>query len=293
MLVTKLLICPSHREAVGFLSHAAPLSNVLLLGQGLLEYWVSALACSGVKRIIILAHDRPEQVQALAGTGERWGLELKIVAESRELTPAQALLKYGAEFGPVPEPDAISVLDHFPGLPQYPLFGDYRGWFEALCHWMPHAITPDRVGTHEMHPRVWVGTDSNISPQAQLHAPCWIGRHVFVGARTVVGPRAIVEDGAFLEPEAEVSHSVIGPDTFVGKLARIVDSVAWGDMLINWRSGSLTKVPDPFLLCALRQQRKSRTAGWLARLAELYARNREGCRGDVESPVTPQGGVVS
>lgn len=275
MLMTKLLICPSAREGVGFLSETAPLATVPLLGQGLLEYWLSALACSGVKNALVLAHDRPEQIQALAGTGERWGIDVKVIAQSRELTPAQALLKYAAEFGPVPAPDAISVLDHFPGDPDHPLFCSYAAWFEALRHWMSRAITPDRVGMRELQPGVWVGTDSHISPDAQLRAPCWIGRHVFVGAGAVAGPEAIVEDGAFLEPAAEISGSCVGPDTFVGKLARIVDSIAWGDTLINWRTDSLAKVPDPFLLCALRQPRRGRTAGWFARLADVYARNKE------------------
>jgi hypothetical protein len=220
-------------------------------------------------------------------------MDLKVIAESRELTPAQALLKYAAEFGPVPAPDAIAVLDHFPGMPEYPLFGSYRAWFEALCHWMPRAITPDRVGMRQILPGVWVGTDSHVSPEAQLRPPCWIGRHVFVGAQAVIGPQAIIEDGAFLEPASEVTGSCIGQDTFVGKLARIVDSIAWGDTLINWRSDSLITVPDPFLLCALRQPRQAPTAGWFARLAELYARNREGCREDVEAPAAPQGGVAS
>jgi len=293
MLMTKLLICPSPRPGVEFLSTNSPLTTVPMLGQGLLEYWLSALACSGVQRVFILAHDRPDRVQSLAGSGSRWGIEVKVHSESRELTAAQALLKYAAEFGPVPAPDAISLLDHFPGLPEYPLFTSYRAWFEALCQWMPRAITADRVGMRQLSPGVWVGTDSHVSPEAQLRPPCWIGRHVFIGARAVVGPQAIVEDGAFLEPAAEVAGSCIGPDTFVGKLARIVDSIAWGDTLINQFNDSLITVPDPFLLCALRQRRPASGISWLARIADLYARNKDESEHEVEAPATPQGGMAS
>src|SRR5262245_50481217 len=110
--MTKLLICPSERKGVAFLSQGAPLVSAPLLGQSVLEYWLSALACSRVQNVLILAADRPEELQAQVGNGARWGLDLKVIAESRELTPAQALIKYAPEFGPVPPPDAISVVDH-------------------------------------------------------------------------------------------------------------------------------------------------------------------------------------
>jgi len=198
-----------------------------------------------------------------------------VITESRELTPAQAVIKYAPEFGPVPPPDAITVLDHLPGLPEYPLFVSYGSWFAGLRRWMPRAITPDRVGVRKLKSGVWVGTDAHIASGARLRPPCWIGRHVFVGTRAVVGPNAIIEDGVIVEPSAEVTRSWVGPDTFVGQLGRIVDSLAWHDTLINRRTGSVAQVPDPFLLCALRQPRRRRSAGWLARLAGLYARNKD------------------
>jgi NDP-sugar pyrophosphorylase family protein len=275
MLMTKLLICPSERKEVALLSQGTPLANAPLLGQSLIEYWLSALACAGIQKALILAADRPEEIQTQVGDGARWGLELKVIPESRELTPAQALIKYGTEFGPVPISDAISLVDHLPGLAEYPLFDSYASWFAGLRRWMPQAITPDRVGVRRLRSNVWVGTDSHVSPGARLRAPCWVGRHVFVGAGAVVGPNAVLEDGVIVEPSAEVAHSWVGPDTFVGQLGHIVDSLAWRDILINCRTGSIAQVADPFLLCALRRPRRIGANKWLARIAELYARNKE------------------
>jgi NDP-sugar pyrophosphorylase family protein len=269
-----LLICPSERAAVGLLAERVPLCVVPLLGQSLLEYWLTHLAGSGVKQVMILASDRPEQVVAMTGHGERWGLTVTVVEESRELTPAQALLKYEKELDPATAQRCIAVLDYFPGLPEFPLFTSYQALFSALQAWMPKARTPDRVGVREVQPGVWVGLHSHLSPQAKLAAPCWIGRNVFVGAHALLGPATIVEDGAFIEPAATIAHSVVGPDTFVGRLAELANSVAWGSTLINWQTGSLTKVPDPFLLCALRQPRPPHSPGWFARLSELYSRNK-------------------
>src|SRR5262245_60188290 len=119
-----LLICPSERDPVKFLAEPMPLCRVPLLGQSLIEYWLASLATSGVSSVTILAHDRPEQIQAVSGGGERWGLQVQIINESRELTPAQALIKYEEQLRLSP-PQNIDVLDHFPGLPEYPLFGSY------------------------------------------------------------------------------------------------------------------------------------------------------------------------
>ena len=102
--------------------------------------------------------------------------------------------------------------------------------------------------------------------------PCWIGRQVFIGAGAVIGPDAIIEDGAFLEARASVANSVIGKDTFVGKFAEIEGSLAWGDTLVHLQSGCTTKVPDRFVLCALRQNRAAHKARMLTRLTDLFGK---------------------
>jgi NDP-sugar pyrophosphorylase family protein len=270
-----LLLCPEAPSELGWLAERAPLATVPLLGQSLLEYWLSHLACTGGRQVTVIAHDRAEQVRALAGDGARWGLAVNVIEESREFTSAQALLKYGPNLDPTTSPGSLVTLDHFPGKPEQPLFTTYHDWFAALQAWMPHAITPDRVGMIEVQRGVWVGLHSHVSPQARLLAPCWIGQNVFIGANAVIGPNSIVENGAFVEPGAEVQDSSIGPDTFLGRFAQLNRSIAWGSTLINWQTGSLTKVPDSFLLCAVRRPRRQRTAGWLARLSELYSRPKE------------------
>jgi hypothetical protein len=201
-------------------------------------------------------------------------MEASVITESRELTPAEAMLKYAADLDPVPRPDAIGVLDHFPGYPEHPLFTSYAHAFEAIRQWLPHAVTADRVGFSEARPGTWVGCHSHLSPQARLIAPCWIGQHVFVGNGATVGPGAIVEDGSFIEPDAELVESWVGSDTFVGQFARILGSLAWGNVLINCQTNSETEIADPFLLCALRRPRQARSANWLKKLSDVYARNK-------------------
>jgi NDP-sugar pyrophosphorylase family protein len=248
-----LLICPSERPAVAELSRLTPLAATPLLGQSLLEYWLTHLALAGFKEVHVLANDRPEHIRKLTGNGARWGLTVEVTAEARELTAAQAQIRYAAEI-PALSTNSIVVLEHFPGEPDCPLFASYSKFFAALARWVPQANTIDRVGIREVQPGIWIGRHAHVSPQAQLHAPCWIGQHAFVGANCVIGPMAVLEDRSFVEGGAEIVNSVVGPDTFVGKLAALRRSLALGNTLVNWQTNSVAQISDAFLMCALRRQ---------------------------------------
>ncbi len=294
-----ILICPSARPSVSLLSRTQPLAAVPFLGESLVEYWLSWLSASGVKSVLVSAHDRPDEIRSLVGAGKRWGLAAEVVAESRELTPAEALLKYGAEPHSTLTLERIAVLDRFPpaqrggdiqsplvaesetlaaGFPHphgLDLFSSYSSWFAALLDWAPHALTPDRVGEHEVRPGVWVGMHCRISPTAELVAPCWLGKNVSIGPGAKIGPEAILEDGTIIEPAARIEHSYVGAHTLVGQFAQLARSVAWGDTLVDLQTGSQTQVTDPFLLSCLRPPARRQSAGWLRRLSEVYSRNKE------------------
>jgi NDP-sugar pyrophosphorylase family protein len=264
-----LLICPSDRPAVAELSRFAPLAAAPLLGQSLLEYWLTHLALAGIKDVHVLADDRPEQIIKLVGNGARWGLKVEVTSEVRELTAAQAQIKYADEFAGA-APNNVWVLDHFPGEPNSPIFSSYANLFAGVMRWLPRANTVDRVGFREVQPGIWVGRHAHVSPEAKLCGPCWIGQHVFVGAHCVIGPNAILEDRSFIEGGAEIESSVIGPDTFIGKLAALRQSFALGNTLVNWKSNSIAQINDAFLMCALKRQPSAKTSEkFLGRLFEL------------------------
>jgi hypothetical protein len=252
-----LLICPADRPAVARLAEACPLAVLPVFGQSLVEYWLQYLALRGARRVLILAVDRPDQVRAVVGDGARWGLQIQLSAENRELTPAEAHHKYNRVDDPagLNPPVDVVVMDHLPGLPEHRLFDSYRSWFDALQAWMPRPLTPARIGQVEVQPGVWIGLRSRVASTAQLRAPCWLGENVFVGPGAIVGPNAILENCVFVEADANVVHSVIGPQTFVGALTLVKDSLACGNTLINWKTNSSLDVPDDFLLCSLGERR--------------------------------------
>ncbi|EEF63232.1 hypothetical protein [Pedosphaera parvula] len=273
-----LLICPAERPGVHVLAETWPISLVPLAGKNMLEYWLEHLASLKVEDVIVLAAPEAGQIKDFIYNGTRWGLNVEVIEEARELTPTAARAKY--QTGPrdewLAEPNDATVMDHFPGLTHHPLFKDYAGTFSALQSWLPRAATMNRIGVREIQPGVWASVRASISPSAQLKGPCWIGENVRIGPRAMIGPMAIIEDRSLIMAESEVNNSIVGPETMVGRLTEVRNSIAWGNVLINWKMNSSVTIPDPFLLCALnRRAVKGAASGWMGQIASLYSKNKE------------------
>jgi hypothetical protein len=248
-----LLICPSKRPAVPHLMASGPLATLPVLGATLASHWIEDLAARGANQIQVICADDDDLVRAAVGGGSQWGVRVEVIARTVEPTQEDASSRYHpvGEAGWLPSPHDVVPMSHLPGCPDKPLFESYASWYAALLAWMPRALTPTRVRIAQIRPGVWVGSRARVSPTAELIAPCWIGDQVSVGAGAVVGPGAIVEDRAVIGEKARVAHSWIGPDTFVGALTSVANSLAWGSTLIDWRTDSALHVPDPFLLSSL------------------------------------------
>jgi NDP-sugar pyrophosphorylase family protein len=247
-----ILICPAVRPAVAQLAEAVPLAVVPLCGETLIGFWIEHLAALGARHVYVVAADRPEAVRSAVGEGGRWGVRVELIAAHDEPAPAEALTRLRTEAaGWLSAPHDVVVMNHLPGSEALPLFESYAAWFAAAQAWIPRAVTPSRVRMREWKPGIWLGSGAKIDRRAKVHAPCWIGDHVTVEADAVVGPNAILEDRAVVDAGATVSNSIVGPDTFVGRLTVVAHSLATGNLLVNWRTDSALRVPDPFLLCSL------------------------------------------
>ena len=256
-----VVICPDRRLEVTFLARKTPLALVPALGPTVLAHWLTHLAEKGFKEIVILASDRPDQIRAAVGRGERWGVKLEVRAEALELPVAEAQKRFTAE--------TVVLADRLPALPEKPLFENYAGFFAALKDFLPlaHAL---RVGAREIAPGIWAGLRCKIDSGAKLTAPCWLGETVWIRDGAVVGPDAFVEDGALVDGHAEVVASWIGPRTYVGALTRVKNSCAWADGLLNHANGSFAEIVDAFLLGDLQGgQGFRRSSPWYGQLAAL------------------------
>ena len=131
------------------------------------------------------------------------------------------------------------------------------------------SATP-RLRMKQMQPGIWVGRRARIAPSAKLLGPCWIGDNAKIGPDVTIGPMAFLEDEVVADEACEIINSWVGPETFVGKLIRIEDSLAWGSDLINWKKSSYLHVPDAFLMCSRARARRKPRALSPRRLATLF-----------------------
>jgi hypothetical protein len=267
-----ILVCPAERTEVEALADAAPLVNVCILGKPFLHYWLEHLAECGAKEVKVLAVDRPEKVRDIVGNGARWGLRIEIVPESHELNYDEARRKYldPETNNGLQSSNKIVLIDHLPGVPGQRLFQSYTEFFSAIQLWLSRNPTR-QIGIKEIKPGIWAGLRTQISPHAKLHAPCWIGENVLIKSDAEIGPMVILENGVVVERGADISESWIGTETFVGSLTQVKDSLALGDTLVNLRTNSITKIPDAFLLCALKSRHVPACSGsFFARASALF-----------------------
>lgn len=268
-----LLICPGERSGVPSLCRATPLANSVILGRPLLIHWLEHLFERGVKEVRIVACDRAHQVCTLVDEGSRWGMQINVLLESRELTAAEARSKYlRAESAASPEVEQVFVLDHLPELAAFPLFDSYQSWFMGVNACLQKHAARNHVGARELRPGVWVGVQARISPQAELRAPCWIGGQVTIAEDAIIGPDAVIEDGSMIERGTEITASHVAPETFLGTMLELRQSLAQGGTLISWSQNSSVMISDAFLMSSMssRSYRDASTA-WFGRLAALLA----------------------
>lgn len=252
-----ILICPSERHELENLTGTRPLAALPLFGETVLDLWLAHLSGQGIKQVTILSADRTEIIQRIVGSGEKWGLEATVCNEAIEPTTNEARKRHKPADAKdyLPEPEDVQIVDHLPWDDSYPMLANYGSWFD-ICRCLLKRIEPGfRVGMRQIEPGVWIGRDSQIGANVKLRGPCWIGRGVHIGPNVEIGPNVIIEDESFIDENASLIEAWVGPQTFVGALTQVNQSLAWGHMLINHRTGSHIVVPDPFLLSSVEQAR--------------------------------------
>ncbi len=74
--------------------------------------------------------------------------------------------------------------------------------------------------------QLWVAESAVIDKDAELHDKVVIGKNTQVHAGAVVGPYSVIGDNCLIGPGANVLHSVVWNDTFIGEQARVEGAAA-------------------------------------------------------------------
>lgn len=260
-----VLILPDQRDAAGFARRIKPLALLPFMGRELLDLWLEKLASEGVKHVTLLAADRPEEIRRAMGNGGRWGIKFQLIPVPREPSEDEARALFGVD-----EDTRVLKLETLPSMPTQPLWESTEGLYDVMRRLFRHAETGTSLTMRRMASDVFVSTRARISSTAVIEGPAWIGPQVIVGENAHILPGSIIEKAAYIDRDATVRGSWVGPKTYVGAMTEISHSFAWGDGLENWRLASFIEITDDFLLASLRHQRfGSARAGWFTRLSAL------------------------
>lgn len=256
-----ILICPIP-------SWEAPVTPALMpmLGRIALDRAMSRLHTAGARSVLVLAADRPEEIRAALQDGTPWGLHAEVLPQRQTPTPAEARAQHQAIKSQwLEQSDADMLLCPWPIDPTGSQWPAPAAWFSHLVESMASFAT-DTVTMHQRHPGVWVSTQASIATDATLLAPCWIGPRARIANGATIGPHAVIEARAIIDAVAEVSHSHVGPDTYVAPGLALSHNIAWGRRLLHQHSGFVTTLRDGMLLEDLSRRTHIRRGTLLGRL---------------------------
>lgn len=260
-----VLILPDHRECAGFARRMKPLALMPFMGRELLDLWLEKLAAEGFKEVTLLVADRPDEIRRATADGSRWGLRLTLIPVPREPSIEAARTLFTTD-----EQTAILTMDTLPDGPKLPLWESTEGLYDVMRRKFHHVEPESRLTMRRLASDVFVSTRARIAPTAVIEGPAWIGPRVIIGEHAHIMGGSIIEAASYIDRQATVRGSWIGPKTYVGAMTEISHSFAWGDGLENWRLESFVEITDDFLLASLKRQPHGvMPSAWTTRLFAL------------------------
>lgn len=263
-----VLICPDARQEVAFLARLHPLALTPFLGKPLIDHAIAAIAESGVTELKVLVSDRPDEIRRFVNEGQPWGIKAEVMSEPDELSVEAARQKHVSGDGWAK--DDVLVLDRLPDQNHSPIFSSYGALLQVMEREL-NTFGRVHVGGHEFQPGVWTGLKAQVSEQAKIIAPSWIGDHVWIQDDAEIGPNAFIESHTLIDNGAIVVDSYVGSHTYVGQLTEIRKSFAIGNGLLNWETESSLEIVDEFLLSDLKGRQTGKVGGSVVgRMAALF-----------------------
>jgi mannose-1-phosphate guanylyltransferase/phosphomannomutase len=87
-------------------------------------------------------------------------------------------------------------------------------------------------GTEQM-PGVWVGSDTQIEPNAQIVPPVCLGSHCRIRNGATVGPFAVLGDHCIVEPGALIAHTIAWDRVYIGEESHLQGAIVGTGVLIK------------------------------------------------------------
>jgi MurNAc alpha-1-phosphate uridylyltransferase len=212
-----MILAAGRGERMRPLTDTVPKPLLRVSGQCLIEYHLRALARSRIREVVINLGHLGEQIEALLGTGEHYGLDIKYSREGDHVLDTGGGIYHAL---PLVGPDPFLVInaDIFTDFP----FDSLRGRPDALAHLV-------LVANPAHHSR---GDFRLAEGQVQLEGP---PRFTFSGIG-VYRPELFADCVAGVFPLVTVLHRAID----VGKVSGELYEGVWCDVGTPERLGELT-----------------------------------------------------
>jgi len=118
----------------------------------------------------------------------------------------------------------------------------------------------------EVAPGVTVARGSRFSMSSVAEGPVMTASKARVSHRAALGPSVAIGPRSLVDAEAVLRHTVVMPDTYVGRLLEADGVILDGQVIIRADDGSVAMIGDDLLLAELdRPAIGSPIAGWLNR----------------------------
>jgi NDP-sugar pyrophosphorylase family protein len=175
------------QDSVGDFFNGIEVFYTLIGGKSLIERTMDRLSILGFEKVYIDIPQPPETLASLLFQGIPWGIEVV----------------YGqvdVDVHPVISPGWNHPSDAMDDV--FQMLSDGGREFDLLPSW------PETPG-------VWLSRGVEIDSTVKLIPPCYIGEGVHIGAKSIIGPYACIEKNTYIGDRAEVSESLIQPETMV------------------------------------------------------------------------------
>ena len=98
--------------------------------------------------------------------------------------------------------------------------GTIQEYMRACFDVLENKVQIDRPKAGD-RPGVWCGQGCDISPQARLNGPVYLGHDVTIGPGVVVDGPAVIDDNTIVERHAHVARSIVWRNCYVGERAEL------------------------------------------------------------------------
>ncbi|HUV05334.1 MAG TPA: NDP-sugar synthase [Armatimonadota bacterium] len=99
--------------------------------------------------------------------------------------------------------------------------GQYRNvHFDALTGKVKLNLPASRIADG-----MWIGEDTDIHPSVTVRAPFYVGNKAHIRRNSALGRFAVIGDMSFVDEDAQITHSVVGPCASVGRATQVYGSV--------------------------------------------------------------------